>query len=629
MTQTIEQRQSPQEAQAWCNAARATGKRIGFVPTMGALHEGHLSLVRRARRECDVVVVSIFVNPLQFGQQADLDAYPRAFEADAELLSEAGCDLVFTGSLVGEAGFFPEARSPDDVPSEVAGDSAQGLEGEFRTGHFEGVATIVKRLFEITAPHRAYFGAKDYQQTLVIQELAARMACGASAAAVPSLAICPIARDSSGLALSSRNQRLSAKGKSTALALVGALSLGRHLWRVQGLRDATILQCAMESELLALGGAGLTLEYMAVRDPKSWSPDSPEGDLDQAIALVAAEVDGVRLIDNMRLDVVPSEQAPVLSLRADEVAVVLAEAPAKLNPWLEVHGRKETGFHEVELSMVCIDLVDHLRIAWVRGELAGPIELILSGPAASADIPTDGGNLVFRAAELAIKAYSGNLPVGHLRIDLHKCIPSRAGLGGGSSDAAAALLGTVQLLQLVGDRQGGMTITADQAAALESLGSDCPFFLAAAETGFGKCTGRGEVVEPMYPDELMERSFELVVPKIECGTAQVYGELELPKSPRSYDPDLLFNRLTDAAFSTCPELGILARELAGKTGAEWHLSGSGSALYRELVEPLWAELAQPGYSAGGEDKHVVDSRYEGKHRPTGFGARILDAMGPE
>lgn len=625
MTQTIEQRQSPREAQAWCREARSAGKRIGFVPTMGALHEGHLSLVRRARRECDVVVVSVFVNPLQFGQRADLDAYPRDFEADALLLAQAGCDLVFTGSLIGESGFFPEAQTLDEIPSELAGESALGLEGEFRTGHFEGVATIVKRLFEIAAPHRAYFGAKDYQQTLVIGELAARMALGESADCVPELAICPIARDASGLALSSRNLRLSKKGKSTALALVGALTLGRHLWRIEGLRDAMILQSAMESELLALGGPGLTLEYMAVRDPKSWSASSPEGDLDQAIALVAANVEGVRLIDNMRLDVVPPHEAPVLSRRADELAVVMAEAPAKINPWLEILGRRETGFHEVELTMVCIDLVDHLRISWVRGDAPGPTELTLCGPAASADIPTDRGNLVYRAAELAIEAYSGDLPPGHLRIELQKRIPSRAGLGGGSSDAAAALLGVVQLLQLIGGSQGGMTQIADQAAALASLGSDCPFFLEAATTGFGKCTGRGEVVEALHPGELMGRSFELVVPEIECGTGAVYAALQPPQTPRDFDPGTVFNRLEGAAFSSFPELAGLAATLVSKTGDPWHLSGSGSCLYREQKQALWTELESPSDEAA---RRVSNSRYEGIHRPTGFGARILGMMGP-
>ena len=146
--QTIE---SPTGMAEWARETRAAGHTIAFVPTMGSLHEGHLSLVRRARRECDVVVVSVFVNPLQFGQRADLDAYPRDFEADALLVAQAGCDLVFTGSLIGESGFFPEAQTLDEIPSELAGESALGLEGEFRTGHFEGVATIVKRLFEIAA----------------------------------------------------------------------------------------------------------------------------------------------------------------------------------------------------------------------------------------------------------------------------------------------------------------------------------------------------------------------------------------------------------------------------------------------------------------------------------------------
>jgi pantoate--beta-alanine ligase len=283
----------PAAARAWCAAARARGATIGFVPTMGALHDGHLELVRRAARENDVAVVSVFVNPLQFNDPRDLERYPRDFEGDARLLATASCAMVFTGTL---AGFFPELPAGATALASAAlvepGPGARGLEGAFRPGHFEGVATIVDRLFEVVQPKRAYFGQKDFQQTLVVREVARRRG-----AAAPEIVVCPTVRDPEGLARSSRNLLLSPAGRGEALALSRALRAARDAWR-RGERDAAALAQVMRAELAS---PALSVEYAEVRDPDAWTVDAPAGALSRAVALIAAKVDGVRLIDNLVL----------------------------------------------------------------------------------------------------------------------------------------------------------------------------------------------------------------------------------------------------------------------------------------------------------------------------------------
>ncbi len=283
----------PGAARAWCAAQRAAGKTIGFVPTMGALHEGHLELVRRAARENDVAVVSIFVNPLQFNDPRDLERYPRDFEGDARLLAGARCTMVFTGTL---AGFFPELPAGEAPAARVdPGPAAEGLEGTFRPGHFAGVATIVDRLFDVVQPHRAYFGQKDLQQTLVVRDLAARRG-GVE------IVVCPTVREVNGLARSSRNMLLSPEAREDALLLSRALFAARERWRA-GERDPAALERALRE---ALTSPAVQVEYAAVRDPERWTAAAPPGPLQRAVALVAAVVGGVRLIDN----VVLSEEAP-------------------------------------------------------------------------------------------------------------------------------------------------------------------------------------------------------------------------------------------------------------------------------------------------------------------------------
>lgn len=276
---------SVEAGRAWCAASAAEGGSLGFVPTMGALHEGHLELVRRASRENDRVCVSIFVNPLQFNDPADLERYPRDFAGDARMLAAAGCSMVFTGTL---EQFFPEGA---DAARRDPGPAAIGMEGEFRPGHFGGVATIVDRLFDVVGPTRAYFGAKDFQQCLVVEELAR------SRGGTPEIVRCPTVRSADGLALASRNALLEGEAVVDALVLSRALTAARTAWE-QGLRDAGVLTGVLRE---ALEHPRIEVEYAEIRDPGAWTPAAPTGPMERAVALVAAKVGGVRLLDNMEL----------------------------------------------------------------------------------------------------------------------------------------------------------------------------------------------------------------------------------------------------------------------------------------------------------------------------------------
>jgi pantoate--beta-alanine ligase len=277
---------SPAAAADWCATVRAAGARLGFVPTMGALHEGHLSLLRRALAENERACVSVFVNPLQFDDPRDCERYPRDLEADARLLEAAGCSMLFTGTL---AEFFPSVRPGEPVPRRDPGPAAQGLEGEFRPGHFAGVATICARLFELVRPARAYFGEKDFQQCLVVQHLAAELG-------YPEIVTCPTSRHEDGLARSSRNLLLSPAERRHALALARALFAARAAWRA-GERAPERLEARLRAELARVP---LTVEYAEVRDPRHFAA-RPRGPLARARALIAARAGGVRLIDNLDL----------------------------------------------------------------------------------------------------------------------------------------------------------------------------------------------------------------------------------------------------------------------------------------------------------------------------------------
>jgi pantoate--beta-alanine ligase len=278
----------PDSARRWCAEQRAAGKTLGFVPTMGALHPGHVALIQRAVSENDLCCASIFVNPLQFNDPKDLASYPRDFEQDARLLEDAGCHMVFTGTL---AQFFPEAPQPERIPQHDPGPGAEGVEGAARPGHFAGVATICERLFQTVAPTRAYFGEKDFQQTLVIKDLAKAMG-------YPQIVVCPTVRDVSGLAWSSRNYLLSEHERQQAACLSRALFAAQAAWRA-GERDPMRLRAVM---LQALRVEGVELEYAELRDPEAWSRQRPRAPMPRAQALVAARVGEVRLIDTLRLD---------------------------------------------------------------------------------------------------------------------------------------------------------------------------------------------------------------------------------------------------------------------------------------------------------------------------------------
>ena len=259
--------------------------RIGLVPTMGALHEGHLTLVRAARADNDTVVMSIFVNPTQFTEQADLAAYPRTEERDVALAEEAGVDVVFAPDG-GE--MYPDGFS---TTVSVTGPIAETLEGAQRgRAHFDGVATVVTKLLLAALPDAAYFGAKDAQQVAVLRRLTADLN-------VPvELVVCPISRDDDGLARSSRNARLSPEERARALAIPRALQAVTDA-SASGIRDSRVLR---DRALDVLAEGMIALEYVAFVDPETFEPvalvDRP------TLVAIAARVGATRLIDNTVID---------------------------------------------------------------------------------------------------------------------------------------------------------------------------------------------------------------------------------------------------------------------------------------------------------------------------------------
>lgn len=237
-------------------AARGEGRRIGFVPTMGYLHDGHLSLVRRAAGECGVVLASIFVNPLQFGVGEDLDAYPRDLERDRALAEEAGVDLLFVPSGVE---MYPELVATTVT---VAGVSER-FEGASRPTHFAGVATVVSKLFNISGPCRAYFGEKDFQQVAVVRRMVSDLSIPVEVVA------CPTVREDDGLAMSSRNAYLDADQRAAAPVLHRALTAGAA--RIErGAADAEEVRAAM-AEVVASEPLA-EVDYLEVVDPETLEP---------------------------------------------------------------------------------------------------------------------------------------------------------------------------------------------------------------------------------------------------------------------------------------------------------------------------------------------------------------------
>lgn len=266
-----------------CRQARGRFGGLGFVPTMGFLHEGHLSLVRRAREECGAVAVSIFVNPTQFAPNEDFSRYPRDMERDLALLRDAGCDVVFTP---GVAEMYP----PGSVTSVEVSAVTDTLEGAVRPGHFRGVATVVAKLFNIVQPTRAYFGQKDAQQCVVIRRMARDLDMPLE------VVVCPTVREPDGLAMSSRNVYLQPDERRAATVLSRALDAAAAAHRA-GERDAGRLRAAMDALLAAEPLA--EPEYVSVADPETLAElETVHGG---ALLSLAVRFGRTRLIDNALL----------------------------------------------------------------------------------------------------------------------------------------------------------------------------------------------------------------------------------------------------------------------------------------------------------------------------------------
>ena len=274
------------------NEAKKANKTIGLVPTMGALHEGHLSLIRRARKENDFVVVSIFVNPIQFNNKEDLAKYPRTVEQDCRLAEEAGADIAFTPSV--------EEMYPDGEPKEVYhfGPIEEVMEGPRRPGHFSGVAVVVRRLFDLAQPTRAYFGEKDFQQVAIIRNLLEQIKYPIE------LVPCPIVRAEDGLALSSRNMRLSKEARAIAPEIYATLQQAVEMSEYEDVDSVctwvvdTLGSFHEVSELPE--GLKFEPEYFEIVDDTTLQPVDEWDAAPGIVGCIAVWLDGVRLIDVIR-----------------------------------------------------------------------------------------------------------------------------------------------------------------------------------------------------------------------------------------------------------------------------------------------------------------------------------------
>jgi pantoate--beta-alanine ligase len=271
------------EMRSFADSLRRQGKRIGFVPTMGFLHEGHLSLIRKAREENDVVVTSIFVNPTQFGPQEDLDRYPRDAEGDAAKCRSVGVDFLFLPKPAemypGKPSVFVTVEGLSDI-----------LEGAVRPRHFRGVATVVAKLFHIVKPHRAYFGQKDYQQCAVVRRMVQGLDIDVEVIVLRTV------RELDGLAMSSRNVYFDEEQRRKAACLYRALRAGEELVRT-GVREPEKVRQKMRAVMLA--ETGVAVDYTEVADPATLEPlETIEDDL---VLLVAARIGATRLIDNIQV----------------------------------------------------------------------------------------------------------------------------------------------------------------------------------------------------------------------------------------------------------------------------------------------------------------------------------------
>lgn len=267
----------------WVAQQKEGGKTIGFVPTMGALHNGHIALIKKSKEQNDFTVCSIFVNPTQFDNPEDLAKYPRNTEADTQKLAKAGCDAIFIPSV--------EDIYPDKAVVEKFsfGGIEKQMEGKYRKGHFDGVATVVSRFFDIVKPDKAYFGQKDFQQLRIIQELVNQK--------YPGLKIVPVViqREKSGLAMSSRNMRLSEEEKTEATHIFKLLNLVKD-WK----NDLSVTEVIHNAEEY-FRNTDLKLEYFMLCDEKTLKPVSTWDEAKDIRAFVAAYAGKIRLIDNLKI----------------------------------------------------------------------------------------------------------------------------------------------------------------------------------------------------------------------------------------------------------------------------------------------------------------------------------------
>jgi len=270
------------ENRQWLAEQRTSGKTIGFVPTMGALHKGHLNLVRRSCNENDITGCSIFVNPIQFNNPEDLLKYPRTIESDLELLEKTGCDVVFIPTV--------EEMYPEPLTGKYDfGDLERVMEGEQRPGHFNGVATVVKKLFDIFQPDRAYFGEKDFQQLRIIQALVEME--NIPVEIIP----CATVREADGLAMSSRNRRLSSAERKLAPEIY------KSLLRIREMATKMPVTEVKETSAAWLAHKGFKVDYFELVDSTTLDPIETWEESSSVIACVAAFLGKVRLIDNLIL----------------------------------------------------------------------------------------------------------------------------------------------------------------------------------------------------------------------------------------------------------------------------------------------------------------------------------------
>ena len=273
------------EITAFSTKCRNENRTIGFVPTMGALHQGHLSLIAKAKAACDVVVCSIFVNPTQFNDPKDLLLYPRTEEADIALLESAGCDVVFVPTV---SAIYPKGQEVQDYDF---GTLTSEWEGRFRPGHFNGVITVVRRLFEIVIPHKSFFGKKDFQQFSVIREWVRREEIKVE------IIGCDTVRALGGLALSSRNKRLSSEQATLATAFSKAL-----IFIQENKLKNNVNALIAEATELFIDKEQIELQYFTIANAETLEPLENRNDVKHQVALIAGFIGGVRLIDELELN---------------------------------------------------------------------------------------------------------------------------------------------------------------------------------------------------------------------------------------------------------------------------------------------------------------------------------------